>query len=399
MEVIAPAPRPAARRARTVLIWAGVALLPVVVLFTPSLADGAAGLYLPTLGGTGPGIPFRYLAPALVVLLPAGLLGRRPLLALGLMLAGSSLVTITTSSWENGYLAGIWYLQFLVIDLMLGLVAARNPRRISIVAAGAVLVVQVAASFVSLATDPVGRATVSVLAVVAAWLAGDSRRSRRRHAEALRAHAAAEAVTAERLRIARELHDLVAHSIGVIAIQAGVGVRVIDTQPGQARVALAVIERTSRETLTGLRRALGALRRPEGAAASLDPTPGLVDLDRLVTAAGDAGVRVDLRRDGEPGPLPDDVQLVAYRIVQEGLTNVVRHAATDHCRVTVEHRPQGVRIEVVDDGRGGPLGGTGHGIVGMRERVILLGGRFAAAPRPEGGFRVTAWLPAPGAGA
>ncbi|WP_089157229.1 sensor histidine kinase [Micromonospora sp. NBS 11-29] len=381
MEVVVPDTR--ARRTRTVLVWSAVALLPPVVLFASTTATGG---------------PARYLAPLLAVLLPVGLLHRRPLLAVGLMLAGASAVTVMTNGWEDGYLAGLWYLQFLTIDVMLGVAAARARWRVSVPAAVMVLLIQLAAAFVNLASDPVGRAAVSVPAVLAAWVVGNSMRARRRHAEQVRAHAAAEAVTAERLRIARELHDVVAHSIGVIAIQAGVGARVLDSQPAQARAALTTIELTSRETLAGLRRTLGALRRPDGAAASLDPTPGLADLDRLVEAAGDAGVRVTLTVDGEPGPLPAEVELAAYRIVQEALTNVVRHARVPTCRVTVRQAPDGVRVEVVDGGHGGPLGGPGHGIVGMRERALLLGGRFEAGPRPEGGFRVAAVLPTGAAG-
>ncbi|MFE9652199.1 sensor histidine kinase [Micromonospora sp. NPDC006431] len=379
----------AALAARAVLTWAGVAVLPVVVLFAPLFAAAGSELRI-----AGWWLPLRYLAPALVVALPAGLVPRRPLLALGLMLTGASLVTVTVHAGDDGYLADIWYLQFLAVDLVVGLVAARRSRRVSVVAAGLVLVVQVAASFVNPALDPLDRALLSVLAVATAWTVGNSVRARRRHADELRAHAAAEAITAERLRIARELHDLVAHSIGVIAIQAGVGARVIDTQPGEARTALATIERASRETLAGLRRTLGALRRPEGVAASLDSPPGLADLDRLVAAAADAGVRVAVRRYDEPRPLPTEVDLAAYRIVQEALTNVVRHADVEECRVTVEYPPDGLSVEVVDAGRGGHLGGEGHGIVGMRERTSLLGGRFTAGPRPEGGFRVAAWLPA-----
>ncbi|MFI7215409.1 sensor histidine kinase [Micromonospora maritima] len=393
MEAVVPRPRVVARRVRTVLIWSAVALLPVALLLAATSGTGGPVLVVPTPDHSVPGLPVRYLVPVLAVLLPAGLLRRRPLLALGLMLAGASLVTATTNAWEQGYLAGLWYLQFLVVDVMLGVVAARGPRRVSVPAAIMVLLVQVAAAFVNPAAGALDRATLSVPAVLAAWVVGNSVLARRAHTEELRAHAAAEAVTAERLRIARELHDVVAHSIGVIAIQAGVGARVIDSQPAQARAALSTIETTSRETLAGLRRTLGALRRPDGAAASLDPTPGLSDLDRLVGAAADAGVRVTLAVDGEPGPLPAEVELAAYRIVQEALTNVVRHARVDRCRVTVRHAPDGIRVEVVDEGRGGPVGGEGHGIVGMRERAALLGGRCVAGPRPEGGFRVDAVLP------
>ncbi|WP_262282435.1 sensor histidine kinase [Micromonospora sp. MA102] len=393
MEAVVPRPRVVARRVRTVLIWSAVALLPAVVLLASTSGMGGPVLPVPTPDGSLPVLPVRYLAPLLAVLLPVGMLRRRPLLALGLMLAGASLVTATTNAWDEGYLAAVWYLQFLVVDAMLGVVAARGPRRVSVPAAGMVLLVQVAAAFVNSASNALDRATLSVPAVLAAWVVGNSVLARRRHAEQLRAHAATDAVTVERLRIARELHDVVAHSIGVIAIQAGVGARVIDSQPAQARAALATIETTSRETLAGLRRTLGALRRPDGAAAALDPTPGLSDLDRLVGAAADAGVRVTLTVGGEPGPLPTEVELAAYRIVQEALTNVVRHARVRQCRVTVRHASGGVHVEVLDDGRGGPLGGDGHGIVGMRERATLLGGRFTAGPRPEGGFRVAAVLP------
>ncbi|MEU4567247.1 histidine kinase [Micromonospora sp. NPDC023956] len=375
----------------SVLPWVGVAAQPVVVLHAPTVGTG---------GGFGFGawwIPLAYLLPALVVALPMGLLPRRPLVALGLMLTGATMVTATVNSADGSYLSDIWYLQFLAVDVTLGVVAANRSRRLALPATALVLVVQVVAAFIDPgADDPVNRAVLSVLAVATAATVGGSVRARRRYAAALRSHAAAEAVTAERLRIARELHDMVAHSIGVIAIQAGVGARVIDTQPAQARAALRIIEATSRDTLAGLRRTLGALRRPESA-PTLDPTPGLADLDRLVTAGADAGVRVELRRVGPAEPVPDDIGLAVFRIVQEAVTNVVRHAGTDTCRVLVEQHRDGLGVEVVDDGRGGPVGGEGHGIVGMRERVALLGGRFTAAPRPEGGFRVAVRLPLPAA--
>ncbi|MFB7508982.1 sensor histidine kinase, partial [Streptomyces broussonetiae] len=227
-------------------------------------------------------------------------------------------------------------------------------------------------------------------------------RERREHAVALRAQEVAEAVTAERLRIARELHDMVAHSVGIVTIQAGVGSRVIDTQPEEARAALRAIEATSRQSLTGLRRTLVALRQAEpdmtGAEwESLAPTPGLADLERLAAATADAGVQVEVRVSGEQRPLPADLDLAAYRIVQEALTNVVRHAGTGHCRVAVGYGGEELTVEIVDDGRGTGVPGPGHGfgIIGMRERVGLLRGRLSAGPRPEGGFRVVARLPLP----
>jgi signal transduction histidine kinase len=219
------------------------------------------------------------------------------------------------------------------------------------------------------------------------------------HAETLRAQATVQAVTAERLRIARELHDMVAHSIGIIAIQAGVGSRVIDTQPAEARNALSAIEATSRETLSGLRRMLGALRRAEpgseSEAAPLDPSPGLADLDRLAATTADAGVRVEVQWRGQRRPLPADIDLSAFRIIQEAVTNVVRHAGTGHCRVSIDHQDEELSIEVVDDGRGCTIAGTGYGVIGMRERVGLLHGDLSVGPRPEGGFRVAARLPVP----
>ncbi|MBL6275697.1 sensor histidine kinase [Micromonospora fiedleri] len=372
---------------RTVLVWAGVAILPLLWVMAPAAATTGNGI-----GVLGWWLPERYLVPLLIVALPAALLRRRPLTGLGLMLVGATLTSVTVHGGDQGYLGRLFTVQFLAVDAALGVVAANRSRRVSGLAAVVVLGTQILVAFVNSGVEPVDQALLSGLAVATAWTLGNSVRSRREHATALRAHAAAEAVTAERLRIARELHDVVAHSIGVIAIQAGVGARVIDTQPVQARAALRTIEATSRDTLAELRRTLGALRRGVGESAPLDPTPGLADLDRLVVATADAGVRVELRRHGAR-PVPPEVDLAAFRIVQESLTNVVRHAEVDACRVSVRCDPDSVVVEVVDEGRGGRIGAAGHGLIGMRERVQALGGRFHAGPRPEGGFRVTARLP------
>jgi signal transduction histidine kinase len=236
---------------------------------------------------------------------------------------------------------------------------------------------------------------------VVAWLAGHSIRQAYLRAEARRAQAHAEAVTAERLRIARDVHDQVAHAIGVIAIQAGAGRRVIGTRPDQARDALAAIEETSREALAGLRHTVGALREAEPAAAarrrSLGSQPGLADLDWLVASTRDAGVVADVRWTGDRGQLPADVDTCVFRIIQEAVTNVARHSGTSRCVVRVSQRPGEVAIEVTDDGRGGAPAGAGYGITGMRERAELLHGQLTAGPRPEGGFRVAARLPVPAA--
>jgi signal transduction histidine kinase len=240
------------------------------------------------------------------------------------------------------------------------------------------------------------RGSAAVVTIIA-WLIGTLIRQAQARAELLRAQVAAQATLAERLRIARELHDMVAHSIGIIAIQAGAGRRVFDTSPDQAHVALAAIEASSRETLSGLRRMVTGLRRaelgPEPEQALLGPAPGLADIQRLAAMSLDAGVHVDIDWRGSREPLPADIDLSAFRIIQEAVTNVARHASTDHCQILLDQQDGQLSIAVTDRGRGGSVAGTGYGITGMRERATLLGGEFAAGPRPGGGFRVAARLP------
>lgn len=361
--------------ARGLLLWACVATLPFALAFlvlsvrpNPDLAD----------------LTLRIFA----VVLPAGLLRRWPLAGTGLMIAAFYLCG-PSDSWDPTFV------QVLAMQAAVGYVAATRRPRVSLLAAGLMFLAQFAAAYLNYLPNPqVSQAPatvfVGVLIAVTAWIVGNSVRMRRKYGEALRD----QAVTEERLRIARELHDMISHSIGVIAIQAGVGSRVIDSQPAEARNSLETIEATSRETLAQLRRTLGSLRRSEAAPAEFDPAPGLADLDRLVASTGAAGVRVELRRIGRARPVPADIDLSAYRIIQEALTNVVRHAGTDTCRVTVEFREGDLLIEITDDGRGTAVAspGAGFGIAGMRERVHMLFGEFAAGPRPEGGFGVTARL-------
>ena len=207
-------------------------------------------------------------------------------------------------------------------------------------------------------------------------------------------------VTEERMRIARELHDVVAHSMSVITVQAGFGHLVIDEQPAQARAALSAIETTGRAALTEMRRLLNVLRDDgPGASSTLTPTPGLNDLDRLIAQTAKAGVHVQLEITGQPRQLPSGIELSAYRIVQEALTNVVKHADTLASRVEIAYWERELSIEITDAGRGGPVAdGNGHGLIGMRERVTLYGGSLQAAPLPDGGFQVVARLPLPAAG-
>jgi signal transduction histidine kinase len=237
------------------------------------------------------------------------------------------------------------------------------------------------------------------LVTIIAWLIGNSIRQAQARAELVRAQAAAQTAMAERLRIARELHDMVAHSIGIIAIQAGSGRRVFDARPDEARDALATIEATSRETLSGLRRMVKGLRNADPEAgpgqAPLDSAPGLAGIERLAATTLDAGVQVDVDWHSSREPLPADIDASAFRIIQEAVTNVVRHAGTGQCRVSIGQQDRQLSLEVTDSGRGGSGAGTGYGITGMRERATLLGGDFSAGPHPGGGFRVTARLPLP----
>ncbi|MDI5981071.1 sensor histidine kinase [Amycolatopsis magusensis] len=231
-----------------------------------------------------------------------------------------------------------------------------------------------------------------------AWTIGRAVRERRAHAARTTFELSGRAVAEERLRIARELHDIVAHSMGVIAVKAGVARHLLREEAAvtgpvaEARDALRVIENTSKTSLDEMRRMLGILRS-DVEPAEVGPAPGLDGLPALAEQAAVVGVAVELETRGV-GRLPESVQLSVYRIVQEALTNVAKHAAPAPCRVTVTGTGREVRIEVVDEGDGaGRTGAGGHGLIGMRERVALYGGEFDAGRRPGGGFRVAARLP------
>jgi signal transduction histidine kinase len=202
----------------------------------------------------------------------------------------------------------------------------------------------------------------------------------------------------ERLRIAQELHDVLAHNISLINVQAGVALHLMDEQPGQSRTALVAIKQASGDALRELRSVLDVLR--QGTDAPRTPTSGLDSLDGLVANAAGAGLEVHTRVEGTPRPLPAGVDLAAFRIVQEALTNVTRHAGPATATVLVAYGDGDLTVQVDDDGRGnGAPGATGggNGIRGMRERAAALGGDLTAGPRPGGGFRVSAHLPVDGA--
>ena len=216
---------------------------------------------------------------------------------------------------------------------------------------------------------------------------------RAERAERAREEEARAAVAEERARIARELHDVVGHSVSVMTVQAAAARRLLLPEQEREREALLVVEQTGREALAEMRRLVGVLRRPEEAPA-LAPQPSLEHVDRLVAQTREAGLPVDLRVEGKPVTLPAGVDLTAYRLVQEGLTNAVKHARADRAEVLVRYGDGDVEITVSDDGRGGGDGdGSGHGLVGMRERVSVYGGELEAGPRHDGGFVLRARLP------
>jgi signal transduction histidine kinase len=256
--------------------------------------------------------------------------------------------------------------------------------------------------------------TIGGVAIISlGWLASENSRAARAIAshyaerEAERATAAdrtraqlvARAVTEERTQIARELHDVVAHAMSVIAVRAGVARMVIDTQPDQARDALGIIETTTRRSLQEMRLLVGVLRGTEDNGASFTPSPGLTNLPELVDGIELAGVAVDVRVEGDPRHLPAAVDLCAYRIIQEALTNVVRHAGPTSAHVLLTYRTDELRIEVRDEGPPQDSArkqavtdpGGGHGLIGIRERAALFGGKVTAAP-DGGGFEVTTSL-------
>jgi signal transduction histidine kinase len=268
-----------------------------------------------------------------------------------------------------------------------------------------------ATAFVGLATyftlaallDRVPPATAASIAAHLGWLllvlaiaeVSLAARQRRQAAERTRAEEARRRAGEERMRIARELHDVLAHNISLINVQAGVALHLMDEQPGQSRTALAAIKQASNDALGELRSVLDVLRQGDEAPPRA-PASGLAQLDSLVAGAGATGLDVRTRVEGTPRPVPAGTDLAAFRIVQESLTNVTRHAGPASATVLVRYGTDDLTVRVDDDGRGpeaaaGP--GTGNGIRGMRERVAALGGELTAGPRPGGGFRIQARLP------
>jgi len=356
---------------------------------------------IPEGGGDLPYRPLDVLAIVLVLLQTVPLVWRRkaPVVVLAVTTVAMFLFL------RLDYLPSFASLGFLVA---LYTVAAYRPSRVSIPAGlasgGAVLVI------LAIGAEPVEPDAViaECLIVGAAWSLGHGLRLRRGEVEGLEDRASRlerergewirEAVGQERRVIARELHDVVAHNVSVIVAQSGAAQRVFDDQPEDARATLGAIEHTGREALVEMRRLTGFLRTESEGSAMRSPQPGLNDLAVLVSQVGDAGVPVDLRVEGTPRPLPAGLDLSAFRIVQEALTNVLKHAGPARATVVVRYQDSQLELSVLDDGAGGGDRGARspmprYGQLGMQERVALFGGRLDIGPRREGGYAVTASLP------
>ncbi|MCF0096915.1 sensor histidine kinase [Micromonospora sp. MH99] len=383
--------------------WQGAAAdapLALALLVFGLLATGLAG-------DNQPGSrPVDVVCRALIVVAALALLLRRRA-----PVATLAVVTVATSTYlVLGYPYGPILLAFL---LAVYTVAVRLPVRPAALAAGGAFVLLVAHVFVSRGPAPGWFGVLPASAwVVVPFAVGVVVRVSREAAARIRAEEARERAEQgrrqadeERLRIAQEVHDVVGHGLAAISMQAEIALHLLPKRPEQAEIALTAISRTSREALDELRVTLGAVRR----GAEREPVPGLARLPALRDRLAGAGLAVDLRLDGDPREVPAAVDLAAYRVVQEALTNVLRHAGVARAEVTVGYQADEVTVEVTDQGVGvpgwrdaaGDAGGPepvdgqsgGHGLAGMRERVTALGGRLTVGPRPAGGFRVWARLP------
>jgi signal transduction histidine kinase len=236
-------------------------------------------------------------------------------------------------------------------------------------------------------------AVVTAIVILLVRRVVGERERRAQLAERERDVAAREAVVEERARIARELHDAIAHNVSMMVVQAGAERRVIDQERGSTKEVLETIERIGRDALTEMRRLVGMLRSDR--ADELAPQPGLSDLPTLLAQVHEAGLPVELELEGEPRQLPVGIELSAYRIIQEALTNALKHAGQAHAVVRVRYGAESLELKIIDDGPGGParVASGGHGLAGMRERVALYGGRLDAGRRPSGGFAVRVLLP------
>jgi len=333
---------------------------------------------------------------ALLTSVPVAWRARAPLAAAALVLAGNGLCAYAAAPHQAAFQP------FIALTLVFYSLGSRYEGRRWAPAALAVAAVPLFAVAVAHGQSA-GNAVPNYVWLIAAWAVGRTVRSWRQKSIALE-HANRElatqrelqaqaAVTVERGRIARELHDVVAHNVSMMVVQAGAAARVLAGDQPHVSAALEAISSTGRQTVDEMRTLLGVLRDDNDPAA-LKPQPGLADLEQLIDGVRAAGLPVTLRIEGTPRALPQAADLSAFRIVQEALTNSLKHAGPATADVVVRYAPDELRLEIRDNGTGRANGhGTGHGLVGMRERVAMFGGELEAARQADGGFTVRARLP------
>jgi len=341
----------------------------------------------------------------LLVAVPLRWRKEAPGVVLGLVVAGS-MFGWAFSRGSGGFATVESWLAWLIAFYSVGAYSER-ARGLQASAAAGVVVLAAAVADVSAGFQSVGDYVGTFGFLAAAWVLGNSAgilRARGRELEGRTARLEREheeqarlAVAEERSRIARELHDVVAHSVSTMVIQTGGARQLVRSDPADAEQSLLAAERTGREALQEMRRLVGLLRA-RGEQLALAPQPGMAELEQLIAQTQAAGLSVELTVDGEPRHLGPGIDLTAYRIVQEALTNTLKHAGQAHARVTLRYGARELEIEVTDDGRGHEGAGLngqapGHGLLGMRERVTLYGGTLQTGPTGRGGYEVRARLP------
>ena len=313
-----------------------------------------------------------------------------------------AVIGVSTVVYEAfGYVGGAASLGVLVAVYSVAAHADRRTSRLALLVTAVLLTVGL-----TISRSDIDRASfvANYFIFFTAWVVGDNLRNRRARVAELEDRAArlererelqaARAIAEERQRIARELHDVVAHSVSVMVVQAQAAKRTLARSPDQATAALDSIEDCGRSALDELRRVVGVLRRSEDVAETA-PQPTVADIDTLVSQVTEAGLCVEYQVEGDVRPLPPGIDLSAYRIVQEALTNALKHAGPARARVVVSYGERSLRLTVADDGRGAAVAARpgGHGLIGMRERVSMFGGSINTGPRSGGGYEVTAELP------
>lgn len=379
----------------------------------PLLSDGALAVALCALaewqavtGQAASGHPAALGSLLLVAIQTLPIAFRRRAPAAVLLIVAAALLGHILLGFQNSFFG-----TFAGVTAMYS-VAAHSRRQAALLFLGLLplaLTVSLVADWRNQGRIVLGDIPYNLLLFLSAWILGDSVRTRRAYVSQLeerqrllareRDEEAQRAVSEERSRIARELHDIVAHSVSLMVLQANAGARVLTARPEQAAEHFSTIQDAGRQALTELRRLLGVLRSDDGIEATLVPQPGIGDVAALVDQVRRSGLSVELHVAGAEVPLPQAVQLSAYRVVQEALTNALKHAGAARADVTLRYARATLEVDVRDDGHGpqnNERDGVGHGLVGLRERVGLFGGSLDTGPAPDGGFQVRATFPLDG---